>query len=239
MERPVALGTFEFANQALRNDLVAYASALTTIVHTLPRVRFLCDQVVKETRLAQALLAFANGPQVSEIGQIVFQLRNLWPYRDRMFERTLGFSDEMSEAQKLREEAQRGIRLLSRNNGDSLSIELATCLSNIHNYLEEEQKLLETCHSRIQPHTQNMEMTRKRLDLLIAAIDARLPSSSGQQATLRAYSAAADILRDWETGVPLDERGVEILQRCIESLEQADHLVIALLNPKSPVRVSI
>lgn len=235
----MAMGTFEFANQALRNDLAAYASALTTIVQTMPRIRNLCDQVVKETRLAQALLAFASGPQASEIGQIVFQLRNLWPYRDRMFERTLGFSEEMNEAHKLREEAQRGLKLLVRNNGDALSIELGTCLSNIHAYLEEEQKLLDLCHVRIQPHSQNMELTRKRLDLLIAAIDARLPSSPGQQATLRAYSAAADILRDWETGVPLDERGVEILQRCIESLEQADHLIIALLNPKHPVRVSV
>lgn len=233
----MAVGTFEFANQALRNDLAAYASALTTIVQTVPRARALCDQVVKETQLAQALLAFASGAQAMEIAQIVFQLRNLWPYRDRMFERTLGFSDEMAEALALAQEAERGLQVLSRNKGDALSVELATCLTNIQRYLHEEHKLLELCHTRIQPHAQNMELTRKRLALLIAAIDARLPSSSGQQATLRAYSAAADILRDWETGVPLDERGVEILQRCIESLEQADHLIVALLNPKTPVRV--
>jgi hypothetical protein len=232
------MGTFEFANQALRRDLAAYASALTTIVRSLPQARELCDRILKETRLAQALLAFASGPQATDLSQVIFQLRNLWPYRERAFDRTLGFSEEIAEAIRLREEAQRGMKMLTRTNGDALSTELIACLTNIVTYLDEEQKLLEACHTQVQPHAQNMDLTRKRLDLLIAAIDARLPNSDGQQATLRAYVAAADILRDWETGVPIDDRGVEILHSCIDNLEQADHLILSFLNSRHPVRTN-
>ncbi len=232
------MSTFDFANQALRRDLAAYATALNTIVHALPRARDLCDRVVKETRLVQALLAFASGQQAMELSQTAYRLRNLWPYRERPFARTLGFGDEIAEAITLREEASQSMKLLSRQNGDPLTIELAACLGNIGVYLEEQQKLLEACHARIQPHAQNMDLTRKRLDLLIAAIDARVPDSESQHATLRAYQATANLLRDWESGVPIDEQGVHILQRCIECLEQADLLILNLLNPIHPVRVT-
>jgi hypothetical protein len=230
------MSTFEFANQALRRDLAAYATALTTIVQALPRARELCDRVVKETRLIQALLAFASGPQATELGQVAYKLRNLWPYRERSYARTLGFSEEITEAVTLREEAQRALKLFPRQNGDALVIELTTCLTNVYTYLEEQQKLLEACHARIQPHAQNMDLTRKRLSLLIAAIDARLPDSETQQATLRAYQDTADLLRDWESGVPIDEQGVQILHRCIDSLDQADSLILTLLSPTAPVR---
>jgi hypothetical protein len=119
-----------------------------------------------------------------------------------------------------------------------LLIEITTCITNIQTYLEDQQKLLEACHAHIQPHAQNMELTRKRLDLLIAAIDARVADSDSQHATLRAYQATADLLRDWESGVPIDEQGVHILQRCIESLEQADVLILNLLNPIHPTRMA-
>jgi hypothetical protein len=232
------MSTFEFANQALRRDLAAYASALSTIVHALPRARDLCDRIVKETRLVQALLAFATGQHAADLTQSAYRLRNLWPYRERPFARTLGFSDEIAEAIALREEAQRSLKLISRQNGDPLLIEITTCISNIQGYLEEQQKLLEACHSHIQPHAQNMDLTRRRLDLLIAAIDARVPDSDSQHATLRAYQATADLLRDWESGVPIDKQGVDILQRCIECLEQADVLILNLLNPIHPARVT-
>lgn len=98
----------------------------------------------------------------------------------------------------------------------------STCFTNIARYLEEEVKLLEECHARIQPHATNMGITRKRLNLLIAAIDARLPGSQEKRATPQAYSEAAALLRDWENGVPLDERGVEVLESCLEILERAD-----------------
>ena len=232
------MSTFDFANQALRRDLAAYASALNTIVYALPRARELCDRVVKETRLVQALLAFASGQQSADLSQTAYRLRNLWPYRERPFARTLGFGEEIAESVTLREEALRSLKSLARQNADPLVIELAACLSNVAGYLEEQQKLLEACHARIQPHAQNMDLTRKRLDLLIAAIDARVPDSDSQHATLQAYQATADLLRDWESGVPIDEQGVHILQRCIECLEQADLLVLNLLNPIHPVRVS-
>ena len=53
---------FDRANEALRHDLEAYTRALRTIVTALPQARALCDCVVKETRLARALLAFSNRP---------------------------------------------------------------------------------------------------------------------------------------------------------------------------------
>lgn len=228
------MSTFEIANQALRRDMAAYATALATIVRELPRARELCDRIVKETRLAQALLAFASGPEAAELGQIVYQLANLWPYRERSFARTLGFDEEIAEARARREDAQRGMKLLARHGSDLLASEVTTCLTMIAGYLEEEQRILEECHRQIHPHAQNVQLTRKRLDLLIAAIDARLPESPSQQATLRAYSAAAETLRSWESGVPLDDEGIAILERCIASLEQADHLLIAHLSAAQP-----
>jgi hypothetical protein len=215
------MNMFDRANQALRNDLEAYTHALRTIVTALPQAQNLCDCVVKETRLAQALLAFGNSPQMTELNQLAFHLSNLWPYRERPFARTAGFDDEIAEARRQREEALRGVRLLARLGGDPLAAEVGTCFTNIAQYLEEEQQLLMECHALIQPHALNMDLTRKRLNLLVAGTDARLPDSSEQRATLHAYNEAVALLRDWESGVPLDERGVDILERCLDALEQA------------------
>jgi hypothetical protein len=225
------LNTFDRANEALREDLGAYAYALHTILSAIPRARELCDQVVKETRLAQALLAFASGPQLTELSQIAFHLSNLWPYRDRPYARTVGFDEEIGEAQRQREEALRAVYLLTRFGKDPLAAEVSRCFSTIAEYLEEERRLLVECHERIQPHAANMDMTRKRLNLLVAAVDARMPSSAEQQSILSAYTEAFDLLRDWEGGVPLDERGAEVLDRCLRILEQAGSGLFEYLRP--------
>jgi hypothetical protein len=219
------MNLFDRANHALRHDLEAYAQALDSIVTVLPRAKELCDQVVKETRLARALLAFTDNQQLSELNQLAFHLTNLWPYRDQSYTRTVGFGDEIAEAQRQREEALRAVRLLARLKGDPLAIEVSACFSNIANNLEQERALLAECHALIQPHASNMDMTRKRLNLLVAMVDARLPASEEQAAMLFAYQAAAAVLSDWENGVPLEERGVEILTRCLRMLEQVDQVI--------------
>jgi hypothetical protein len=221
------MNSFDRANEALRHDLEAYARALRTIVTALPQARELCDRVVKETRLARALLAFANGPKTADLAQLAFRLTNLWPYREQPFARTVGFADEIAEARRQREDALRGARLLAQPPGDALAGEISACFINIAQYLEEEQKLLEECHALIQPHSANMDLTRKRLNLLVATIDARLPDSAEQQAMLTAYNEAVTLLHDWENGVPLEERGVDILEHCLDMLERADSLVRA------------
>jgi hypothetical protein len=48
---------------------------------------------------------------------------------------------------------------------------------------------------------------------------------------LSAYTEAVDLLRDWEGGVPLDERGVEVLNRCLRILEEAGHGLFEHLKP--------
>ena len=216
---------FDRANEALRNDLEAYDRALRTIVTTMPRARDLCDRVIKETRLVQALLAFFNGPQAHELSQLAFHLTNLWPYRESAYARTLGFGDEIAEAQRQREEALRGVRLLIRVTNDPLAHELSGCFANIAQYLEEERKLLAECHALINPHSSNMEMTRKRLNLLVATVDARLPDTPEQRLMLQAYQEAVALLHDWQSGVPLEPRGVEILERCLDMLDQIDDMV--------------
>ncbi len=206
------MNMFDRANEALRQDLEGYARALQTIVTTLPRARGLCDRVVKETRLAGALLAFWSNAQVGELTQLAFHLTNLWPYREQPFARTV-------------EAALRGVRLLARQSGDPLAAEISACFSNIAQFFDEERALLEECHSLIQPHANSMDMTRKRLNLLVATVDARLAASAEQQAMLEAYLEAVALLRDWEGGVPLEERGVEILARCLEMLERVDQMI--------------
>jgi hypothetical protein len=225
------MNTFDFANETLRRDLAAYSNALSVLVTTLPRARALCDQVLKETRLARALLAFTNNQLTHDLHQILYNLSNLWPYREAAYARTLGFADEIAEARSLRDEALRGMRLLARYGKEALVAEVSTCFANIARYLEEEEALLEECDRSIRPHAENMDLTRKRLNLLIAAIDARLPVSPDQQAVLQTYTGAAEILKDWESGVPLDERGVAILEQCLAMLEQANHLFSGFLNP--------
>ncbi len=227
------MNTFDYANQALRRDMAAYARALRTIVGALPEARLLCDKVLKEARLAQALLAFANSPQITSLAQIVYTISNLWPYRERPFARTLGFTEEINEARTYREEARRGIAMLARfTASDPLANELTTCLTNISDYLEEEERLLVECDQSIRPHAENMEIARKRLHLLIAAIDARLPATLETATTLATYGEAARLLHDWESGVPLDEKGIEILETCLDLLEQASLVFpTSSLNP--------
>lgn len=224
------MNTFSRANEALQHDLAAYAQTLYGIVNDLPRALALCDAVAKETRLAQALLAFASGPQINELGQIVFQLSNLWPYREETFARTSGFRPEIEEAQRLRAEAERAGKLLARHSNDGLAGELMICFEHIADHLTNEQKLLEECHARIHPHTANMDITRKRLQLLSAALDARAPISVQQQTALQAYNEAIALLRDWESGVPLDERGLDVLDRCLALLKATDHMLLASLG---------
>jgi hypothetical protein len=74
-------------------------------------------------------------------------------------------------------------------------------------------------------------MTRKRLNLIVAAVDARMPASAEQRSILSAYAEAFDLLRDWEGGVPLDERGVQVLDRCLRILEQAGSELFEHLQP--------
>src|SRR5689334_3410709 len=138
-QRRLGMNIFDRANEALRHDLEAYTRALRTIVTALPQARDLCDCVVKETRLARALLAFATGPQIADLAQLAFHLTNLWPYREQAYARTVGFADEIAEARRQREEAQRGMRLLARQTSDPLASEVSGCFENIARYLEEEQ----------------------------------------------------------------------------------------------------
>ncbi|ABU58694.1 hypothetical protein [Roseiflexus castenholzii] len=216
------MSTFDYANQALRYDIAAYAKALRTIVEALPAARSLCDNVLKEVRLAQALLAFASSPPIATLAQIAYTISNLWPYREQSLARTLGFSDEINEARAYRNEAQRALTMLARHaSNDPLAHELMTCFNHIVAYLEEEERLLIECDQAIRPHAKNMEITRKRLNLLIAAIDARLPATPETTALLASYSEASRLLHDWESGVPLDERGIAILDTCLDLLEPA------------------
>jgi uncharacterized coiled-coil protein SlyX len=216
------MNTFTRANETLRSSLEAYAHVLRTIVASMPQIRHLCDRVLKETRLIQALLAFETRSVAGELGQLAFNLSNLWPYREQPYDRTLGFNDEIAEAVRLHSDAQRGLQLVTRMGKDALAGELQTCFTNIMSYLSEEQKLLEECNNQVRPHANNMDITRKQLNLLIAAIDARMPASTEQATTLRAYQEAANLLHDWESGVPLNERGIEILERCLDTLDKAE-----------------
>jgi hypothetical protein len=210
---------FARANEALREDLSNYAEVLRNVVATMPQVRDLCDQILKETRLVQALLAFANGQQVVELAQLAFHLGNLWPFRDAAFVRTTGFSEEIAETKHQREQAKRAVQMITKfANDDVLAAELKTCFSTMVTCFDEELRLLEECHRKIIPFTTNPDLTRKRLRLLIAAADARLQPSPEKQVALRTYSEAFDLLKDWESGVPLDERGVAILERCLHIL---------------------
>lgn len=212
--------TFDQANETLRADLEAYERALHTIVELLPRARDCCDQVVKETRLIKALLAFYTGPHAADMAQLAFHMTNLWPYREQPFARTLGFADEIAETRRQQEEAMRGVRMLARYANDPLAHELSTCFGNIAELFEDQRALLIKCHELIHPHALNMDLTCKRLDLLVAMVDARLPPSDEQQVALGAYTDAAALMRDWKNGVPLEKQGVEILSRCLDMLDR-------------------
>ncbi len=99
--------------------------------------------------------------------------------------------------------------------------EISRCFTKISEYFSEEERLLLECHERIHPHAANMDITRKRLNLLVAAVDARMTASAEKPAILNAYSEALALLQDWEGGVPLDQQGAEVLERCLRMLERA------------------
>lgn len=214
------MNSFDLANEALREDLTDYAHALRAIVTAIPQAEQLCDRVVKETKLAQALLAFTDVPETRELTRIAVRLSNLWPYRDKTFARTLGYTEEINEAHNYALEAQRAVEMLQSYSYDVLMKEVTGCFQNIIEYLGKEQALLEECHAGIQPHVANMEITRKRLQLLAATVDARMAESEEQQEMLSLYTEAAKLLREWESGVPLSGQGVEILDRCLDILEK-------------------
>ncbi len=222
---------FRRANESLYSDLENYASALRRIVDALPEARALCDRVVKEVRLADALLAFGSGPHVIEFKQLTFHLADLWPFREHGPTRTSGFSDEIAEAVSHAEQAKKAISMLGRLPDDTLTAELKVCFTNILQYLQEEQQLLEECHAAIKPFSANSDLTRKRLNLLIAAAEARLPDSGERRTAIHTYGEAADLLKSWEGGVPIDERGVSILTRCINLLSASSELFGILSVP--------
>lgn len=76
-----------------------------------------------------------------------------------------------------------------------------------------------------------MQLTRKRLELLSAMLDARMVASAEQQAMLQVYNHAVALLSDWEKGVPLEEQGVTILEACLDKLDQVDRMAAAYGKP--------
>jgi hypothetical protein len=222
---------FKRANESLYSDLENYATALRRIVDALPEARALCERVLREVRLAEALLAFGSGPQVSELKQITFYVSDLWPFREHGPTRTAGFNDEIAEAASRTEQARRALGLLGRFPDEAMASELRLCFTNIIQHLHDQGQLLEECHACIKPFSTNSDLTRKRLNLLIAAAEARLPESADRRAAIQTYSEASELLRSWEGGVPLDERGVAILNRCIGLLGASSELFGILSVP--------
>jgi hypothetical protein len=53
---------FSRANETLHHELSSYADSLRAVVGTLPQAADLALPVVREARLAEALLAFGSGP---------------------------------------------------------------------------------------------------------------------------------------------------------------------------------
>ncbi|MBX0327036.1 hypothetical protein K2Z83_04980 [Oscillochloris sp. ZM17-4] len=222
---------FRRANESLYSDLESYATALRRIVSALPEARALCEQVQREARLADALLAFGSGPHVMELKQALFHIGDLWPFREHGPTRTSGFSDEIAEAASHAELARKAISMLARLPDDALSGELRTCFTNMAQHLKDEQALLEECHAYIAPFSTNSDLTRKRLNLLIAAAEARLPASEDRRAAINTYAEAAELLQSWEGGVPIDDHGVAILNRCISLLGASSELFGILSVP--------
>jgi hypothetical protein len=214
---------FSRANEALHQDLSGYAESLRAIVAAMPQAKEFCNRVVREARLIQALLAFGNGPQVVEFSQIAFHLSNLWPFRDDPQVRT-GFEDEIYETRARLDEVRYALRLLRASKDDAIAAELHVCFSNIEGFLQEELHLLEECQARVRPFTTNPDLTHRRLELLVAAAEARLPNTPERQLAVDTYTEAASLLQEWQGGVPLDERGVAILERCLDIINKSSTL---------------
>lgn len=215
------LGSFARANEALHQDLEGYADALHAIVAAIPQARALCERIACEARLIQAILAFGSGPQIIEIGQIAFHLGNLWALRDDTQLRTSGFENEIQECLQHRSEAQRGLQTLTKRDSDPMSGELRLCFSNVISYLDEQLILLEACQAKIKPFSSSTDLTRKRLNLLVAAAEARIPESPERNSAIQTYRKATDLLSEWEGGVPLDERGITILEHCLDIISNS------------------
>jgi hypothetical protein len=206
---------FARANEALSNDLANYAEVIRDTIDSLPRARALCLQVVAEVRLVQALLAFGSGPETAELSRVALQLSNLWAVREDMPIQVSGFSGEIAESAGAIEQARRGLQLSARCADPALGAELKTCFTNIIGLLEAQQAVLEASHARLAPFRGSPELTRKRLNLLVAAAEARLPESPDRRAIISTYSAASALLEEWSGGLPLDERALELLNRCL------------------------
>lgn len=226
---------FSRANESLHQELHNYADSVRAVVAMLPRAAELAHQVVREARLAEALLAFGSGPQVVELGQLVFHLNNSWAMRDAMQARTAGFDQELAEVRLHREHAGRGLQMLARYPDDAIAGELCTCFTNMTAHLDAELRLLTECHAQVQPFAANPDLTRKRLTLLIAAAEARLPDTPERRIAVSAYGEAAALLQEWAGGVPLDERGIAIIERCLDIIAQSSGLFGVIQVPPSAI----
>jgi hypothetical protein len=214
---------FARANEALFQDLANYADVIRATIDELPQARSLCHQVVAEVRLVQALLAFGTGPEVAELSRVALQLSNLWAVREDMPAQASGFSGEIAESEAAVEQARRGLTLSARSSDPALAAELKLCFANIVGHLEAQQRLLEACHARLLPFRGSPELTRKRLNLLVAAAEARLPDTPERRAAVATYVSAAALLEEWGAGLPLDERAVAVLDRCLDMLDNGAH----------------
>lgn len=211
---------FARANEALCDELAQYATTLRTIVEALPQARALCVRVVAEVRLVEALLAFSDGPEVAPLRQITLHVSNLWGVREDLPVRATGFGSQIAESSRAHAEALRGLSLVGRGGDAALNTELRTCFVNILTYLERQKHMLEECEEHLRPFRGSPELTRKRLNLLIAAAEARLPDTPERKSAVETYAEAADLLGDWANGITLDERGIAVLERCLDLLGQ-------------------
>ncbi|MFV9504180.1 MAG: hypothetical protein AB4911_06405 [Oscillochloridaceae bacterium umkhey_bin13] len=207
---------FVRANEALYQDLSEYANVLRTIAQALPKAKASCEQAVREARLVQALIAFGSGPQIIELSRLTLHLGNLWGVRDDLPARATGFGPQLEESVRARDLAAAGLKLASQREQDALSAELRVCFTNMIEHLHEQERLLKECDELIQPFRTSPELTRKRLALLIAAAEARLPDTPARNSTIATYREADQLLAEWSGGVTLDEAGIGTLERCLE-----------------------
>ncbi len=216
---------FARANEALYQDLENYAATLRHILEALPRAKAHCEHVVYEVRLVQALLAFGSGPAITELSRLTLQIDNLWAVREQLTRRTTSFGNEIAESERAREQARRGLALAERTGNEALGAELRTCFTNILTYLEAQQRLLEECDARLRPCSGSPDLTRKRLNLLIAAAEARLPDTPERRTIVATYGEAAALPGEWGDGITLDEHGLTVVERCLTILRQnGEHL---------------
>lgn len=225
---------FARANEALHDDLVSYAAVIRATIAELPAARGLCRQVLAEVRLVQALIAFGSGTEMAELSRIALQLSNLWGVRDDMPSHAAGFSSEIAESDSAVEQARRGLQIAARCHDAALTGELRVCFNNIIAHLEEQARLLAACHERLIPFRGSLDLTRKRLNLLVAAAEARLPDSPDRRAAVATYIAAGALLDEWSTGLPLDERAVDVLGRCIGMLTGSQAFGVITLPASQP-----